>query len=83
MQNNEQSNVTTNKQTAQTSSKHDKYINNINANEDTSNKPLEFDINSNLTHEQKIKLNNLLNKYRAVFSKHSHDLGEFTGANLK
>ena len=83
MQNNEQSNVTTNKQTAQTSSKHDKYISNINANEDTSNKPLEFDINSNLTHEQKIKLNNLLNKYRDVFSKHSHDLGEFTGGEFK
>ena len=62
MQNNEQSNVTTNKQTAQTSSKHNKYINNINANKDTSNKPLEFEINNNLRHEQKIKLNNLLNK---------------------
>ena len=83
MQNNEQSNVTTNKQTAQTSSKHDKYISNINANEDTSNKPLEFDINSYLTHEQKIKLNNLFNKYRDVFSKHSHDLGEFTGGEFK
>ena len=54
MQINEQSNVTINKQTAQTSNKHDKYINNINANEDTSNKPLEFDINNNLAHEQKI-----------------------------
>ena len=67
MQNNEQSNVTTNKQTTQTSSKHDKYINNMNATEDTSNKPFEFDINDNLTHEQKVKLNNLLNKYRDVF----------------
>ena len=83
MQNNEQSNVTTNKQTAQTSSKHDKYVNNINANEDTSNKPLEFDVNCNLTHEQKIKLNNLLTKYRDVFSKHWHDLGEFTGGEFK
>ena len=63
MQNNEQSNVTTNKQAAQTSSKHDKYINNINSNEDTKIKPLEFDINNNLTHEQKVKLNNLLNKF--------------------
>ena len=83
MQNNEQSNVTTNKQAAQTSSKHDKYINNINANEDTSNKPLEFDINNNLTHEQKVKLNNLLKKFRDIFSKHSHDFGEFTGGEFK
>ena len=42
---------------------------NISANEDTSTKPIEYDINDNLTQEQKVKLNNWLNKYRDVFFK--------------
>ena len=69
IENNEQSDVATNKQTVQTSSKRDDDINNSSANEDTSTTPLEFDINDNLTHRHKVKLNNLLNKYRNVFFK--------------
>ena len=53
-------------------------------NEDEHPKPLEFDAaNDNLTNDQKIKLNDSLNKYRDIFLKHSHDLGEFTGAEFK
>ena len=84
MNNNEQSYTSANKQHAKTNDKHDKDINNIRVNEDEHTKPLEFDVaNDNLTNEQKIKLSNLLNKYRNIFSKHSNDLGEFPGAEFK
>ena len=47
-------------------------------------KPLEFNIsNNNLTNEEKLNLNELLNKNRHVFATHPHDLGEFNGREFK
>ena len=84
MNNNEQSSTSANKQHAQTTVKHDENINNIYGNEDEHTKPLKYDIaNDNLTHAQRVKLNNLLHRYKDIFSKHSYDLGEFTGAKFK
>ena len=84
MNNNEQFYTSAHKQHAQTNNKQNKDINNIRVNENEHTKLIEFDVtNDSLTNEQKIKLNDLLNKYRGIFSKHSHDLGEFTGAEFK